>query len=177
MNECVLRCIFTTTKAMHIVVNFCLSLFFLCSLFAFGNFFSTSSSPAVAASSSTSPLPTTYLATSPHRGRQGDLSKPHLACSSVFLALDYFLLAAALWLILYYRNLCRQFQRIEEKHGQQQLHQNSVMGGGAGAGSASVNGGGIKSKRGGGPNSGGTKDRRRVTRPIYRFYCFSWGMS
>ena len=152
---------------MHIVVNFCVSLFFLCSLFAFGNFFSTINSPI-------SYLPPAHLSSS-YGDERRDFSKPYLACSLVFLALDYFLLAAAIWLILYYRNLCRQFQRIEERHGQHQLHQNSVMGGGGGATSSNVNGGGINAKRSG-SNVGDTKSRRRVTRPIYRFYFFSWGM-
>ena len=112
--------------------------------------------------------------------KQQSRAVPYLACSLVFVALDYFLLSAALWLILFNRNLCRQFEKIEEKHGHQQLQHNQM---GAAVTNSSGNAGGTG---GGGGGSGGgaakrqsalSSNKKQFTHPVYRFYLLCWGES
>ncbi|XP_075241376.1 uncharacterized protein LOC142336429 isoform X2 [Convolutriloba macropyga] len=167
-------CIFATVKSIHVLINFCVAIFFLCLLFAFGNLFSQTSDSYMPESSAPVYLQSAYLFQ-----KQQSRAVPYLACSLVFVALDYFLLSAALWLILFNRNLCRQFEKIEEKHGHQQLQHNQM---GAAVTNSSGNAGGTG---GGGGGSGGgaakrqsalSSNKKQFTHPVYRFYLLCWGL-
>ncbi|XP_063712908.1 adhesion G protein-coupled receptor A3-like isoform X3 [Symsagittifera roscoffensis] len=167
-------CIFIASESLHVICNFSIAIFFLCVLFAFGNVFSDFSDSISEPPESSAPV---YLQSAYLFEKQQHAGVPYLACSLIFVAIDYFLLSAALWLILYNRNLCCQFEKIEEKHGHHQM-QHNIMGaaaaGSAVAGAGGGGGGGGANQRQAGLPS--TKTKKQISKLVYRLYIICWGL-